>query len=409
MRNTIAILLAAILTFAANTSTVPGKVEFEARPRAVAKGRNPKLIARRAHGLMMLYSSGADLYYQSSNDVGDTFSPPARVNHVPGEVSDHGENSPQLLASPDDTVLYAVWNGRDPQNPQGSHIRVAAASAMMTKWMPAVTVDDDGQPISHGFQGAAVGPDGTLWVAWLDARDGLERNREGVTGGTTSLYLSYSQDGGKTFAKNIRVAKGVCPCCRPSFGFAKNAVVVTWRGTEAGDMRDVMYARTENRGQTWSEPKLVARDGWKIKGCPHVGPNVTSLDGQIAVSWYSEGGSKPAIYVAESGDAGQTFRPKRLLSEGTHDPTHPLITAGEDRLGVVFQARDASRDQGWGKVGVYYRELLSGSRVSPLMRLEGAGSVNYPSAALGLSGRVFVAWTETRDEGPVVVLARGRR
>lgn len=414
MKQNIGLLLAGAL-LAAETAPVAQKLEFEASPRVVAKGRNPKLLARRAHGLMMLYSApasggqGMDIYYQSSNDVGDTFTPPQRVNQLAGEVSDHGENSAQLLVSPDDATLYAVWNGRDPKNPQVSQIRVASGAAMMTRWSPAVTVNDDGLPVSHGFQGAAVSPEGTLYVAWLDGRDGVERSREGVTGGVTSLYLSYSTDGGKTFAKNVRIAQGVCPCCRASIGFAKGAVVVSWRGTEAGDMRDVMVSRSTNQGATWSTPKLVARDGWKIKGCPHVGPSVTALDDRLYVTWFSEPNGKPSIYAAESNDGGVTFAPKRLVSEGTHDPTHPLVAPGDDRVAVTFQARDAARDRGWGKMGAYYRELLPGGRLSALTRLEGTGPVNYPSAALGLSGRIFVAWTEAREEGSVIVMTRGRR
>lgn len=406
--------LTLLMTLAANPPAAAApKLEFEAEARVVAKGRNPKLLARRAHGLLMLYSApapggnGLDLYVQTSNDVGDTFTPPVRVNHLPGEVSDHGENSAQLLASPDDTVLYVVWNGRDPKNPGGTVIRFARSGAMGgIAFTPAMTLNDDGQAISHSFQGAGVAPDGSLHVAWLDAREGLERGTAGITGGTTALWYTGSRDGGKTWSKNLRVAKGVCPCCRPGFGFVNGQVVVAWRGVESGDMRDIFFARSSDGGAAFSAPALLARDGWKIKGCPHVGPSLTAFDGKLHAVWYSEGAARPAIWTAHSAD-GQKWSAKQPVSEGTHDPTHPLVQAGDDGVAAVFQARDAARDKGWGRVAAYYRELpVNGGK---LIALPAKSNVNYPSVAPGHAGRTFVAWTETRDDGPVIVLLRGRR
>lgn len=393
------------LLLAAPQAAVTPKVSFESGPRMLAKARSPKFITRRAHGLLAAYTQGADLMMQSSPDLGDTWTPPLRINSTPGEVSDHGENSPQLLYDESVDGLYAVWNARDPKEPAGSLIRFSSSNAMRPGWTPAVTVNDDGGQTSHSFQGAAVGPDGTIYVGWLDMR-GRSQSEE-YTGAGSSVYLAVSRDGGKTFSKNVEISRNVCPCCRVAFGFVGKRVVVAWRGIESGDMRDIWVAASSDNGATWSKPHAAMRDGWKIRGCPHVGPSLATIGGKLYMTWFSEAGGKPAIFVAESADGGETFGNRRSASVGTADPTHPLFAAAEDRLGLVFQARAGT---GWGKVGVYYREILASGAMTPLQRVgEGQVTSNYPSVWMGMSGRVFVGWSESLEDGPRAYLVRGRR
>lgn len=405
-------LLASAAESRRGTPAAPAAV-FEPEAHSLGKAKSPKFYARRAHGLMMLNTvsapgGGADLMFQSSSDLGDNFEEPMRVNDTSGEVSDHGENSPQLLTSPDESTMYAVWNARDPKNPAASVVRFASSGTMRPVWSPAITLNDDGKPVSHGFQSAAVGPDGTIYAAWLDGRDG-RASTEGATGGTTSIYLTRSTDGGKTFSKNIRVATNVCPCCRVAFGFVSGKVLLAWRQVEAGDIRDIYFASSADGGKSWESGKPVFRDGWKIKGCPHVGPAMATLGDKVYVTWFSEGAEDPAIYMAVSSDAGKTFSPRQKISAGTTDPTHPQIAVGEDRIGITFQARDAKVQGGWGKMSVWYQEVRANGSLSPLTKAaEGKGNLTYPTVALGLSGRVFLGWTETVEGLPKAMLLRGR-
>jgi hypothetical protein len=404
---------AAAAALAATDAGKPVAWRFEREPRELGTGRSPKLLARLAHGLQVLWvapaagGKGQDLFFQASSDHGDTFTDPLRVNDAPGEVSDHGENSPVLAASPDGRRLYAVWSARDPRTAMGTNIRFSRAVSMRPSFAPAVTVNDDGLPVSHSFQTLGVAPDGTVYVAWLDGRD--NPGHGGAHGATSSIYVARSTNEGQSFEKNVRVTDQVCPCCRPSITFAGDKVLVAWRRVEAGDIRDVFVASSSDQGQTWSKPVLAGRDGWKINGCPHVGPSIATLGAKVYAAWFTEGSGDPAIYLAVSEDGGRSFGPKQKISEGTLDPTHPQLAAAEGRLAAVFQARSAAGEQGWGRIGVYYRELYPDGTMSPLVRLpEGKANASYPSVALGMSGRVYVGWTESQRGASAAYLVRGR-
>lgn len=410
-------LMAMTFTAALAAATVAGPgVSFEKEAQVMHGGKPAKsfkLLSRRAQGLVGIYAAptergGADLYYVASNDLGESWSEPQRINHVPGEVSDHGENSAQLFFSPDEMTLYAFWNARDAKG--GSHVRFSRGSAMMTVWSPAVTLDDDPLPNSHGFQGAGVGPDGTLYAAWLDMREKEEAKTGNYTAGAAAVYLTRSTDGGKTWSKNVRIARDVCPCCRTAFGFTGGRTVLAWRGIENGDMRDVYTAYSADAGATWSKPAPVHRDSWKIKGCPHVGPSLATAGDKLYVVWFSEAGGKPGVYFASTTN-GERYTPRMSFSEGTADASHPFVTAYENRVAVVFKARDPKDKDGWGKNSVYYRELLPSGGLAPLVKagVPGEGSVANPAVALGMSGRAFVAWTESGGEkGSRAKLVRGR-
>jgi hypothetical protein len=402
-----------------NVTSRPSPIGFEQEAREIAAGRSPRFLVRQAQGLYMAFvrpsedGRGQDLYFQVSTDAGDSFDEPMRVNDVSGEVADHGENSPVLVSSPDNRYFYAAWCGRDPKNPGGTVIRFSRTSSMRPSFTPAITVNDDNLPVSHSFHTAGVGPDGTIYVAWLDGRDrvahgGAHAAHGGGEGGS-SIYLARSTYNGQTFSKNVRVATNICPCCRLTIAFAGNRVLLGWRQIEPGDVRDIFVASSSDQGETWEEPALVARDGWKIAGCPHVGPALVTVGDRLYAAWFTEGGGDPAINLAYSTDGGKTFIGKQKVSAGTTDPTHPQMVSNGEKAALIFQGRGADRDQGWGRVGVYYREIYRDGSLSNLIRLpEGEANANYPTVKLGLSGRIFVGWTQAAQGRQTVHLVRGR-
>jgi hypothetical protein len=393
------ILSVALGAVALALSSAPaGPVRFESKPRAVATGTFPQIAVRVTGDVSMLTVEGGDLWYLSSPDGGDSFPSRVRVNEAPHEVAAHGENIP-LLVLRSMREQYVFWQGRS-SNHEGSVLRLSRTTDWGLTFSKPVPVDPGSE--SQGFYTMRVSPKGSVYVAWLDGR---ERGGEG-----SGLYIARSTDRGVSFAKSVRVASSVCPCCRPSLSFDDgDGVYASWRGVSHGDVRDIQVASSSDGGATWSKPAGIAEDNWRLNACPHSGASLAVVGKRLFVAWHTVREGTSQLYLAWSDDGGKTFSPRTNLRGTVLDANHPALVAHGNKVGVVFQGRDPKDNEGWGKQNAYYREIDAQGKLSDLVNaghLE--GSVNYPELLYEDPDHVFVVWHENADEHSRVVMIRGR-
>lgn len=372
---------------------------------------DPKLSLR-ASGAVYLLSvngghGGASLGLASSSDGGDSFGHPVRISAKDARVSSHGENSP-TFAFGVGTQCHALWEERAGEGLETA-LLFATSRDFGRTWAPPVVVTDKAEPSTNAFSSFTVAPNGHIYTVWLDGRD-----RAKGAPGTSSVYLAKSTDGGKSFPKNVPVAHGVCPCCRPvAAADVKGTVHVVWRQVFPGSIRDMAIATSADGGATFGEPARVASDMWKIDGCPHAGASMALQGSRLWVSWYSDGdGEKAGVRVAWSDDGAKTFQKPLMVSKAILDANRPNLTLADDgRVLVVFQGRDPRAEDGWAPSGAYLVEIAAdGSVIGPFAIPGHRKSVSYPVVAGGTLGRVIVAWTEPDEKGqPQVRLSRGRR
>ncbi len=391
---------AAAMAFGLWAASSPGI--FESRPRVVAEGRDPMLSVRASGALSLMKFDKGDLWVQTSFNGGDTFEPGVRVNDVPGEVSSHGESSPQMQVRTRGE-FYCLWQSRRGER-EGSILRFARSTNWGESFSKAIDVDTTSP--SQSFFTMSVSPKGVIYAAWLDGRD-----RGKGRAGTSAVYLARSANRGVSFEKPVRVALDVCPCCRPNIAFAgERSVYVAWRGVLDGNVRDIFVASSSDEGATWSTPARVAEDNWVLNGCPHSGASMAAIGKRLFIAWHAVRDKQAVLSLAHSDDGGRTFSRRFLVSEGVLDPNHPFFSTVGDRLALVFQGRPAGRAQGWAPVNVYYREVDGDARLSPLQTVgQAGGSASYPVFAFEEPERLYVAWTEPHKDSKAVVLSRGRR
>jgi hypothetical protein len=375
---------------------------FESRPRVVAEGRDPMLAVRASGALSLMKVEKGDLWVQTSFDGGDSFEPGVRVNDLAGEVSSHGESSPQMQVRTR-SEFYCLWQTRRGQG-EGSVLRFARSTNWGESFSKAIDVDPASP--SQAFFTMNVSPKGVIYAAWLDGRD-----RGKGRAGTSSVYVARSTDRGVTFDKPVRVALDVCPCCRPNIAFGDDGTIyAAWRGVLDGNIRDIFVASSTDEGATWSAPARAAEDNWVLNGCPHSGASMVSSGKRLFIAWHTVREKQAALSLAYSDDGGKTFSRRLPAAEGVLDPNHPFLNNVGDRLALVFQGRPAGRAQGWAPVSIYYREFDTNGRLAPLQTVgQVSGSASYPVFAFDEPDRVYVAWTEPSKEGKAVVLSRGRR
>jgi hypothetical protein len=294
--------------------------------------------------------------------------------------------------------VFAAWEGR-------GDIRFARCVDFGHSFLPAVTVNDDGGEAYQSFFAMETGPEGSLYLAWIDFRD-----TRTDPPGTASIYLARSGDQGATFEKNVKVAGGVCPCCRPAIAVEKSGGVhVAWRHVLENNTRDLVIASSSDKGKTWSAPARVAVDGWSLDGCPHSGPARAALPGGLTIAWYTGAKQRASLQLARSAD-GRTWSPPVPVESSLHDSNHPHLAGVDGEPWVIFQARTPDQQGGWGPLKTAVVRCDESGRPGPPMILPSlGGSAGYPRLSVGNAGRIYATWTETGAEGTRVVLCRGRR
>jgi hypothetical protein len=372
---------------------------FETRPRLVAEGRDPVLAVRASGAISLMKVDKGDLWVQTSFDGGDSFEPGVRVNDTPGEVSSHGESSPQMQVRTR-SEFYAVWQTR---RGEGSVLRFSRSLNWGESFSKAIEVDT-GSP-SQSFFNMNVSPKGDIFVVWLDGRD-----RGKGRPGSSAVYIARSADKGISFEKPVRVALDVCPCCRPSIAFGSEGnVYVSWRGVLEGNVRDIFVAGSKDAGASWNTPVRLAEDNWVLNGCPHSGASMATIGKRLFVAWHAVRDKQPGLYLAYSDDGGKSFSPRIPVSSGVLDPNHPYLNSVGGNLALVFQGRPSGRAQGWAPVDVFYREVSPEAGLGRLHSVgHAAASAAYPVFAFEDPERIYVAWTESNKDAKAVVLSRGR-
>jgi hypothetical protein len=306
-----------------------------------------------------------------------------------GPIEPHGESPPKLAYSPDGSLsaLYVVTRLAPGRRFPAAALRFVHSADGGAHWSAPVTVTDDSLFASHNFQALYAAPDGVLYASWLDGRLGK-----------STVYMTFSTDGGQHWMPNIRVMTGeACPCCRTAMASAPNgALYIAWREVFPGNVRDIVVARSPNRGITWEDPVRVHADNWVFDGCPHAGPSL-QVDGKGAVhiAWWSGKQGSAGVWYARSDDGALSFsEPIPLGVAEFSRPAHVQLALGGQEGGQLIAAWDdgtlatprivvrTSKDRGahW-------------STPATLSDPAGARAAGFPVLAVSRQ-RVAVAWSE---------------
>ena len=182
---------------------------------------------------------------------------------------------------------------------------------------------------------------------------------------------------------------------------------VAWRKTFSGNVRDVVLAKSEDRGQTFSSPLLVHKDNWVFSACPHRGPSI-GFDrmGRIYVGWYTEGtDEQPRLLIATSDDQGRTFSsPISLHTATTSLPDQMRMAVHPNGTDVAVWEEIT----GVRKRAVMRVSLDRGRHFGPLQILSTGADAEYPTVAIHGSGGVAISWMEHAWPNNRIVLQRGR-
>lgn len=402
----------------------------------------------------------ADVYVAVSRDGGRTFGAPVRVNTVAGEGRLGGELPPRVSLARRkggaDPELVVLWNARgaatsikmsksrDGGKTFDAPIALSSPDAAGDRGWPSLTVDGRGTPhaiwvdhrglaaarpagapqththgtsnaaASTGAQAAATGAATTGGAATAGAARSADRAaHDGVAMAQKSgLFYASLPGGGAVSADTERkLTAGTCYCCKTALVTGRDdALFAAWRHVYPGNLRDIAFSVSRDRGRTFSAPVRVSEDGWEIHGCPDDGPAMTvDKRGAVHIVWPTVIGAKTdepqgALFYASTSD-GRTFTPRvRIPTLGSPKPTHPQIVADDrGRLAVAWD--EVIDGQRTAVVRELHQPSSSGAAITfgePL-RLATTEASTYPVLASTSRG-LLAAWTSGAPAASVITV-----
>jgi hypothetical protein len=243
--------------------------------------------------LHVVYFTGApahgDLFYvrRPLSTAGDgAWSRPVRVNDRPGTAIAVGTIRGAQIAVGRRGRVHVAWNGSDraPTGPGGAPMLYVRLNDAGTAFEPERNLITWAGNIDGGGA-VAADPNGRVYVLWHATPLGKDEAAGGI-------YLARSEDDGRTFGKEERIAMpplGACACCGMKAAVAPNsgAVHVLYRAAEGNTERDTVLLTSRDHGRSFRTLRL---EPWPVNTCPMSAFSLTpSPRGGMIGAWETKG------------------------------------------------------------------------------------------------------------------------
>lgn len=285
--------------------------------------------------------------------------------------------------------MTAHWLVKRPGGTYAYDIAVSQSADAGRTWSEPFAPHQDGTATEHGFV-SLFQLRGSVGALWLDGREmsGSGHQAHGADGGAMTLRAALlAPEGGTT---NEWLVDGrVCDCCQTDAAVTTEGVVAVYRDRTEEELRDISVVRFD--GRTWSQPKLIAEDRWRIAGCPVNGPAVAARGDRVGAAWFTAAGGGRRVYFAKSEDAGRTFAEPVIVDTGA--PLGRVDVVILDDGAIVSWLAQSEQ----GSAEVRLRRIDSAGEAGEVQVLAGtsaARSSGFPQI-VSSGGRLVVAWTDT--------------
>jgi hypothetical protein len=289
--------------------------------------------------LWAVYKEGAHVMWRRSPDAGRTWSDAQAVNGQPEPVAADGDSRPKIATGPGGE-LYVTWT-QPRAKPYTGFVRFARSVDGGKTFAAPITVHADRQEITHRFDSIAVTPDGKVFVAWIDKRDGAAPSAAGAPAYRgAAVYYAVSDDRGASFRGDYRVAHHSCECCRIALvPQADGTVLALWRHVFEPNVRDHAWAQL-GAGGTVGAVKRATFDDWKVDACPHHGPSLAKDGmGRLHAVWYSGAPGKEGVFYGRLRE-GAVDGQRRIGGDGA---AHADLAIAGKRIAIAWKEFDGQR------------------------------------------------------------------
>lgn len=220
-----------------------------------------------------------------------------------------------MIASDGDSNLIAHFLQKSGEGTYAYDVKVITSPDNGKSWSAPKILHDDGKQAEHGFV-SMLPYNGHYFISWLDGRNAAMQHgsghEEGNHGQMTIRAAIVNKQGGKV--NEWELDNKVCDCCQTSATHTSNGPIVVYRDRSDDEIRDISIVRFVNG--SWTQPKTIFPDQWKITGCPVNGPRSDAEGNTLAIAWFSSPDAKARVNIIFSADGGETFDTPIKVDEG---------------------------------------------------------------------------------------------
>jgi hypothetical protein len=299
---------------------------------------------------------------------------------------------PSVFASVPGRVLVH-WLQRSGQGRYAYDIYVAQSADDGATWSAPSRVHRDSTRAEHGFLSFAAAPGDSVHAAWLDGRNTVDSTRP------REMQLAATRiasDGGRG-AEEI-VDTRICDCCQTSSARTASGTVVVYRDRSPEEVRDIYVVR--NIGGTWTEPRPVHEDHWRIAACPVNGPAISARGDTVAVAWFTAARDTARVLVAFSTDGAATFGAPVRVDDGQPVGRVDVELRDGGTAYVSWLERRGAED-----ADVRIRRMARGGHRAEAISIASsaaARSSGFPRLVMR-GDDIVVAWTQPGDSARVQI------
>jgi hypothetical protein len=257
-------------------------------------------------------------------------------------------------------------------------------------WSTPFKIHSDTTKTEHGFVSYAPFGESQFLVNWLDGRNTSGGHHDHGGEPMTLRAAIVNPDG--SIENEYLLDDSVCDCCQTSSVMTANGSVVVYRDRSDEEIRDISIVRFEDG--KWSAPVSVYHDKWQIHGCPVNGPQVTSLNENVAVIWFTAAGMENRVNLAFSKNSGTDFETPIRIDTG--EPLGRVDISFIDTENVVVSWMEDEGDETFIK---FRKVNLNGQlgEIFTLANTSDSRASGFPQMAV-LNGNVYFAWTSFEDD-----------
>lgn len=256
--------------------------------------KTPTAIIDPLGNLWVVFVQNNHVYVSSSKDLGIRFNQAVKITPKAEDIYTSGENRPKIALDSSNNI-FITWTHKTPGRFSGD-IRFSRSYDQGKSFSTPVTINTDKRLIGHRFDSLSIDHDDNIYIAWLDKRDkqDAKQNNQDYIG--TAIYYAYSNDHGKTFSENIKIADHTCECCRIASAINQHGdLSLIWRHIFESSIRDHALVTITQHSHV-SKINRATHDNWKIDSCPHHGPDLTyGYDNNLYYTWFTQGSNQKGI------------------------------------------------------------------------------------------------------------------